>query len=565
MHGLTQSVLLKAMGWSLFNSLWQMSLLWAVYHLFVLVFRDAGSRTRHGLAFLLLAAGAGWTLLTFITTYPMGPSAGAWSLPAPLETYGNRMLSVSRWFVDEGLSWCSCCYLIVLTGLLVQYLGHYLHSRRVTRQGLSKIGPGLRVFVAATARTMGIIPSVKVYLSSLVDVPMTLGFLKPVILLPVTMITHLSTQQVEAILVHELGHIRRKDYLIHLLVTAIGLLFFFNPFARMLIGQLKKEREHCCDDLVLQFQYDPHTYVSALLSLARQHRQGRLAVAATGGGNKQLLQRAKKILQQHPTDERPGARPLFLLFLTIGLTFFIWGPRRTPPPPPTAPVVAILPDGALRPVIETDNRPIVNIPSSGKHPVTPSAVAHAAAPVSRHRTAVHHQAVIVPDHEDVSWQNTSGPSKTPAPAYADMVVIDDRDFSIGAPANNDQPAPTPSSNEGFPFVPQSSFSFQSTDTLPPEERLAMKQMATEKAILAQMGQLRQELKARMNVLLQAHAALEKASKSRTLARDVQSGSRQKLDRLIRDELHLQQQYMIQLDNLQRQLQRTVHRLTTVYI
>src|SRR6185437_10994240 len=126
MHLLTQSALLKALGWSLFNSLWQMSLLWAIYHLFVLIFRDASARMRHGLAAMLLTIGAAWTILTFITTYWLGtadspywlgPATGAYLLPASLQPYGNRLLSVSRWFIDEGLSWCSFGYLLVLGGL----------------------------------------------------------------------------------------------------------------------------------------------------------------------------------------------------------------------------------------------------------------------------------------------------------------------------------------------------------------------------------------------------------------------------------------------------------------
>ena len=339
MYGLTQSALLKALGWSLFNSLWQMSLLWAIYHLFILIFREAPARTRHGLAVFLLTAGAGWSALTFITAYWFSPATGAYLLTAPFQIDGHRLLSVCRWFVDEGLSWCSFLYLLVLAGLVLHYADQYLCTRRITRIGISKIGPEFRVFVAATARNMGIAPAVKVYLSSLVDVPVTLGFLKPVILVPLSLITHLTTQQIEAILVHELGHIRRKDYLINLGVTVMELLYFFNPFVRMLISQLKKEREHCCDDLVLQFRYEPHAYVSALLSLARQHRQGRLAMAATGAGcNQLLLQRARKILQQKRTDERPGARTLLLLFLTTAIPVLILGLSR--PAHPARPAIS---------------------------------------------------------------------------------------------------------------------------------------------------------------------------------------------------------------------------------
>src|SRR5260221_13198766 len=113
---------------------------------------------------------------------------------------------------------------------------------------------------------------------------------------------NLTPEQVEAILVHELAHIRRKDFLLNLGVTMLEGLFFFNPFTRWLIADLKKEREFCCDDLVLQFRYDPHTYVSALLAVARQAfqtLQARLVVAATGrGGQQVLVVKGETLLQQ---------------------------------------------------------------------------------------------------------------------------------------------------------------------------------------------------------------------------------------------------------------------------
>jgi beta-lactamase regulating signal transducer with metallopeptidase domain len=571
MHGLTQSALLKAMGWSLFNSLWQMSLLWAVYHLFILVFREAPARTRHGLAVLLVTAGAGWTALTFITTYWFGPATMDY-LPA---TLFPGLLSAGQWFLNEGLSYFSFIYLLVLCGLLVHYTNHFLRSRNILRKGLSKISPEFRVFVATTARNMGILPTVRVHLSSLVDVPVTLGFLKPLILLPVAMITHLSPQQVEAILVHELAHIRRKDYLINLGVTVIEGVFFFNPFARMLIGQLKKEMEHCCDDLVLQFCYEPHAYVSALLSLARQHRHGRLAVAAIGGGgNRLLLQRARKILQQKRMDERPGARSLLLLFLTTTVAVLLLGiSRPVQTARPAGVNLAETPPGLARPVAavkELNTRPIINIVPQNVRRRPGHAIALRTVP-----SHTPHRATTLlsdaPAENDAALFNTAGTATTPAPAYADLVVIDNRDYSIGATVNKDAApkAAASSRNEGFPFVPPSSFSFQYTDTIPPEDRLAMMQVLTEKTIRVQMRRLETELKTQLEMLRRAQSALYNASAKKNhaapAAREAQSVSQQRLKQLLQQQLQLQQQYLKKLDDLQHQLQRAARRLTTVYI
>src|SRR6201999_2972837 len=138
-------------------------------------------------------------------------------------------------FIGEALPYGSSLYLLVLVYLLISYSNHYRRSVKLTRQGLSKLPPAFRVFVSATSRSMGITVPIRTWVSSLVAAPLTLGFLKPVILLPVAMISQLTPQQIEAILVHELAHIRRKDYLLHLVITLLEGLFFFNPFSRLLI------------------------------------------------------------------------------------------------------------------------------------------------------------------------------------------------------------------------------------------------------------------------------------------------------------------------------------------
>src|SRR5579872_2495024 len=174
MHLLTQSALLKALGWTLLSSLWQMGLLWLIYQGLTRIFSQAPSRFRHGLALALLAFGALGSTVTFVNAWFF--NEGGWAIGAGgygLSRAGSRL-------ADEGLSYCSSLYLLVLGGLLIRYFHQYLHSRQLTRKGLSKIPAEFRVFVAATSRRMGIPSLVQVHLSALVDVPMTLGFLKPV-------------------------------------------------------------------------------------------------------------------------------------------------------------------------------------------------------------------------------------------------------------------------------------------------------------------------------------------------------------------------------------------------
>ena len=89
------------------------------------------------------------------------------------------------------------------------------------------------------------------------------------IYLPVAAINHLSPHQIEAVLLHELSHIKRFDYLINLITRIIQTILYFNPFVRAFASIIEREREKNCDEIVLQFQYEPHGYASALLALEK--------------------------------------------------------------------------------------------------------------------------------------------------------------------------------------------------------------------------------------------------------------------------------------------------------
>ena len=148
----------------------------------------------------------------------------------------------------------------------------------------------------ANAATM-IKKKVALWLSEKIDVPATLGFIKPIVLLPIASINQLTTEQVETILLHELGHIKRNDYLVNLFVAIAETILFFNPFAVLLATHLKKERENSCDDFVLSFRNQPETYAKALLVLEQNRIQSLpLLLKATGNDG-----------QRSATTQLPGS------------------------------------------------------------------------------------------------------------------------------------------------------------------------------------------------------------------------------------------------------------------
>ncbi|HET6963100.1 MAG TPA: M56 family metallopeptidase, partial [Terriglobia bacterium] len=141
--------------------------------------------------------------------------------------------------------------------------------------------------------------------SACVEVPTVIGWLRPVILLPASALTGLATQQLEAILAHELAHIRRYDYLVNLLQTAVETLLFYHPAVWWVSRQVHLEREHCCDDLAVAVQGDALAYARALAELETRRIDGpQLALAANGGS---LLARIERLLGgSQPTSAQPS-------------------------------------------------------------------------------------------------------------------------------------------------------------------------------------------------------------------------------------------------------------------
>ncbi len=584
MQLLTQSPLLKVLGWALFNSLWQMALLWLSYSILISVFNNIASQIRYRLALVFLGIGTIWFGVTLAAAwfFPVDLIATGWPpFLSPAPGTPGRLWQTTRLLMDDILPYGSTLYLLALGGLLTRYFAHYWHSRKLNRQGLSKLPPEFRVFVAATSRSMGIHTPVTAWLSSLVDVPLTLGFLKPVILLPITMVSHLTPQQVEAILVHELAHIRRKDYLLHLVATLVDGLFFFNPFSRLLIRQLKKEREHCCDDLVLQFRYDPRSYVSALLSLATNGRQKQLlAIAATGEGDRMLLQRAKRILHQKSPGERPGARPLVVLIFTLLTTLIVThqpahpisGQRGQPVTyyrlPYRLPARGIPPNGTVH---RTGYLVI-------KMPAEPATVQLVTVPLKktnkafqrsdlRIRIAAHHPGrptvyvddAFAPrpdgDEDGTVFLNTASDAENPgSSAYTAMLQAqpDNKDFSFVSPQIAPLPPAGTFSPDGSPFVPQSSFTFLYTDdsSRAGEKLLYLKQL-TQQEMLAAINRADHELAIRLKDL----------SAQQTKENESAKGRRQ----LQQQQIILQQQYLEKLTRWQKKLEKIGHFKVIVHI
>ena len=160
------------------------------------------------------------------------------------------------------------------------------------------------------------------------DVPTVLGWMQPVIVLPVAALANLTPNQVEAILAHELAHIRRHDYAINVLQTVAETLLFYHPCVWWVSARIRAEREHCCDDVAIGVCGDAVNYADALVELETRRIAGTsLALAATDGS---LFNRIKRILCVETPDQSrsPGLLVTLALtaFLVAGAGAFTWLP-----------------------------------------------------------------------------------------------------------------------------------------------------------------------------------------------------------------------------------------------
>ncbi|MEO7292864.1 MAG: M56 family metallopeptidase, partial [Ginsengibacter sp.] len=304
------------------NSLWQAATLWIAYHIINGAYKNASAKFKNNLSTVLLSSVFVWFCITLFSKYFAVEDLPAKDAIGFYEVNNIDNASLYNWhdIVNKFtgiLPYLSVAYLLLLVFFSLRLINIYRFTHFIKFHGLQKPDAEWKIFTERVARHMGITRKIKLWVSHHIDVPATIGFIKPVILIPLASVNKLSPDQLEAIILHELSHIKRNDYLINLFVSLIETILFFNPFVVLLARIIKRERENCCDDFVIQYQYDRYDYASALLSLEQSRNIDlRLAIGATSG-KKQLMLRIKRIMEINSnTNFNYGQKLLALLLIT---------------------------------------------------------------------------------------------------------------------------------------------------------------------------------------------------------------------------------------------------------
>lgn len=432
----------QALGWTLIHFIWQGALIALLYLSVSVLLRRFAANVRYAAAcgaMLLMVIAPAVTMLSIDYSSDQAPATELALVPsesdqvvgaitqspieqltparqteieAPLAPQATSMRQWAQERLPRTIPWLLALWFAGVLCLSLRFAGGLMTVQRLKRTETSSNIQLWQEKLATLSHRLRVSRPVRLCESALVEVPTVIGWLRPVILLPASALTGLSTEQLEALLAHELAHIRRYDYLVNLLQTSIETLFFYHPAVWWVSAQARQEREHCCDDLAVDACGDVLTYARALTAL--EHLRGsevQLAVAATGGS---LLVRIQRLLRRG-APAHYGFESGLAGFIALGTLFILLAGAQT----------ALLSRNA-KAAQGIDQRKEANeavvLKMTDGAPRSADQGAKEAAPVADDRRALDQAATpssASPLDEEAVIQNPSGSAATEAPSQSD--------------------------------------------------------------------------------------------------------------------------------------------------
>ncbi|MCF8247403.1 MAG: M48 family metalloprotease [Saprospiraceae bacterium] len=317
---------LHALGWTVLHSLWQafaVALLLAAY---LLAWQKTDARKRYIAGNLAMAV----TLLLAVGTFifylnrksPQPELASAiyrenGTLLGQYSIEGNQSFFYE--YFSQNMPLIVAVWLVGMVFFVLKMLGGLLYIQRLKTRMTAQLPHQWQERLVQLSAELDIRRPVQLLESALAHTPMVIGWLKPIVLLPIGAVNYLTPAQVEAILAHELAHIARHDYLLNLLQSFVEILFYFNPAVWWMSAHVRTERENCCDDIAVRLCGNSLAYAKALVSL-QEMQLASPALAMTFSKNKnQLLLRIQRILQPSQNKSNVMEKLSATLLLTVAV------------------------------------------------------------------------------------------------------------------------------------------------------------------------------------------------------------------------------------------------------
>lgn len=292
-----------ALAWTLIHSVWQFAIIAFCYLCFSRF--TTRSALRYQFAFGLFSLCALVSAATFFHYYTsisdahqlLATTSGMLAQHQPQDTLDSAI-----YFFNSNLQLIMYVWLAGFFFHLCRTTLDYIHCKKLVQFQSQSLDKKWIAKFLKLEQLIGITTKVMYKTSTLVSSPCVIGVFKPVILVPPALLLNLSTAQIEAILLHELAHIKRNDYLVNLLQCIVNGIFFFNPFLRYLSNKIDQERENACDDLAVSYCASPLTYATSLGKLTELGLFNQLALAANSNKHS-VLNRIKRLFGDFPTEK----------------------------------------------------------------------------------------------------------------------------------------------------------------------------------------------------------------------------------------------------------------------
>ena len=308
--------LIQSLGWTLLHFLWQGALIGAGYATVRLVVPASRAHTRYAAGLIALALMAACPPITLSLIYPQAIVAASVAEPTAIDAVvgaGSAIAAAptAEMALDQLLPWLVLTWMLGVAVTAWRALRQWRALERIAER-CAQPSTDLERMLASLAKRFNMVRNIRVLMSAQIDTPTLIGWIKPVILMPTAVALGFPRQQVELILAHELGHLRRYDHLVNLAQAVIETLLFYHPAVHWISREVRNDREVCCDRLVLRLtEGEPREYAQTLASLEELRlATPKLAIAATGGV---LLDRVRRIIDM-PAPRLAATRP------TLGMT-----------------------------------------------------------------------------------------------------------------------------------------------------------------------------------------------------------------------------------------------------
>ncbi|MES3018298.1 MAG: M56 family metallopeptidase [Bacteroidota bacterium] len=314
--------LIKAIYLTLLHSMWQGAAIAGVAGLIIVGMKNCSSSVRYNVLAGSMVFFIMCTAVTFFSVINAAIPQSVIGEPVAMTYTNSLQLSIPSNLLDQAFlilsSYSNNIVLVWFIIICFKGIEMSIGLQRVSRLKTKQIAePGIHWIglVSELSKRLGIKTAVRFAESGLTSIPLTVGYFKPVILVPVGMLAAIPAEQVEAILLHELAHIKRQDYFINIFQSLVDVLFFFNPAIWWLSSHLRAERENCCDDLAIANSSGKTDYVRALISFEEYRTQHPQLSISFAGTENTLLKRTKRIIY----NQNDTLNPMEKFILTSGL------------------------------------------------------------------------------------------------------------------------------------------------------------------------------------------------------------------------------------------------------